>query len=450
MDREEAFGRSVEAHVDGDHDMAAAAALMYLESATEDDPRYDRAQMTLAGSLKALGLNYGASLYYLDIAQSRRNVDLLNRALESLAALSITDLVDEELVLRAFVASEDLSGLPRELANFVHFVKGRDSLRRNELAWAERSFAGIEPDSPYYPRAQLVTAAHAISQSDLEEAEEVLSPLAETEAPLVPKDVRSEARLALARIALDRQRVRDAIAHYEEVQSVAPERPGVVLEMAWAHYYRGNFRRSLGLLIALDAPVFEALIAPERYLLEAYNLRKLCQLDLARVAVNRLRSRHGEALQELESGIPAIESEVLRRSAKERPSLRRETRLVEQVRSELDRAREIAARAGDAGDALLQTYEAALDRLAQRHESNLNREVRQLATELASASDGLRLLLHELSVQLLRGRARPDGPAPRGGVSEIPTGEVAYSFTGEFWTDEMDDLEVTIEDRCLQ
>ena len=78
-------------------------------------------------------------------------------------------------------------------------------------------------------------------------------------------------------------------------------------------------------------------------------------------------------------------------------------------------------------------------------------EVETLASELLRAEDGVRLILHELSVQLLRGRRRPEGPAERDTVDTAAGGErVSYQFRGEFWTDELDELVVDIADRCVE
>jgi hypothetical protein len=62
----------------------------------------------------------------------------------------------------------------------------------------------------------------------------------------------------------------------------------------------------------------------------------------------------------------------------------------------------------------------------------------------------VRLILHELSVALLRGRRRPGGP-PEAPPPKIQVGgkKVGYRFDGEFWTDELDDLVVFAEDRCI-
>ena len=74
--------------------------------------------------------------------------------------------------------------------------------------------------------------------------------------------------------------------------------------------------------------------------------------------------------------------------------------------------------------------------------------MRTLASELLDAEEGVRLVVHELSVSMLRGRRRPEGAAERP-AEAVPVGgdNAFYGFTGEFWTDELDDLVVKAGDR---
>ena len=72
------------------------------------------------------------------------------------------------------------------------------------------------------------------------------------------------------------------------------------------------------------------------------------------------------------------------------------------------------------------------------------------AGELLAAEEGVNLILHELSVGLLRGRNRSPG-APLMAAPQVTTGDRRsyFRFQGEFWTDELDDLVVVAEDRCI-
>jgi hypothetical protein len=67
---EEAFAVAVEAHLSGDGTRGGEAAQVFLEATTEDDGRYDRAQLILAESLEDLGFHQAAAMVYLDVASS--------------------------------------------------------------------------------------------------------------------------------------------------------------------------------------------------------------------------------------------------------------------------------------------------------------------------------------------------------------------------------------------
>ena len=83
-DREKAFNQSVEALAADDHAVAAQAAWAYLDGASKDDPRYDRALRLIAMSSEELGLTYVASLWYLDIAEGKRDPELVPKAVRGL------------------------------------------------------------------------------------------------------------------------------------------------------------------------------------------------------------------------------------------------------------------------------------------------------------------------------------------------------------------------------
>ncbi len=256
---------------------------------------------------------------------------------------------------------------------------------------------------------------------------------------------------SLARLYFEAHAYDKAIEHYQIIREMAPGDPELLLEMAWAHYYQGDSRRALGLLYALDAPVYSDLIAPERFLLEALCLRRLCQFGPARRAAVRLAERYGDALHDIYAGVPLAESKSLRAAAGERGLTRHIALYRKRLMEERARIKglEHAIGAGLA-NRLMQIYDAGITEAARREREMMVREVDDLANDLLTAEEGVRLILHELGVALLRGRRRPTGPEEKPPVA-IPTGgkKVFYRFEGEFWTDELDDFVVFAEDRCI-
>ena len=447
--REATFAQAVEASLEEDDALAAAAAWSYLEGASIDDPRYDRAMRLLARSAERLGFSYAASLWYLEIARARRDPTLAGEAIAGIERLIEAYPHDEQTLMQGFVATAEISGLPPEQQAFVAYHQGLDSLRKGLPGWATEQFAEIPPETLYARRAEYVMLVRQIARGDLEGAAEGLAELREARG--VPEDLQLDIDRTLARIAFDQARWRDALEAYEKVRKSAPDDPQLLLEMAWTHFYLGEYQRALGLLLALDAPAYSGLIAPERYLLEALTLRKLCQFEPARRAAVRLELRHGDALEDLYAGVPLRQSEALRRAARLRPGGMEVADWRARVEVEAAQVEETSRRLGPALTARLDAIYAQGEREAKRREdAELEDEMIQVAEELLAAEENIRLILHELGVALLRGRRRGEGADATEAVATIEEAEqIAYQFDGEFWTEELDDIVVRIEDRCI-
>ena len=447
-DRDAVFSQAVEASLEDDHALSAAAAWHYLQGSSPDDPRYDRALRLLARSSQAMELSYAASLWYLEIARARRAPTLVDEAIAEIESISSLHPFDEETLFKGFVSSADITGLSQEQLAFIAYYQGLDSLRRGFVDWAETQFDQIPEDNPYSLRALYVMIVRDIAKGDISRAQEDLEALKEEE---LPEDLSLDVDRTLARIAFEQARWDDALDAYQEVRSSAPEDPQLLLEMAWTHYYLGQYQRALGLMLALDAPAYSGLIAPERYLLEALSLRKLCQFEPARRAAVRLRQRHGEAIDDLYSGVPLDQSESLLKAARLRESGMKVADFRARMLYEEARVDKLSKKLGPQ---LTKGYKAiyaqGLREAKRREAAELRDEMIAVAEELLYTEEGVRLILHELGVALLRGRKRGDGAAATEAVASIDEKEeIAYSFNQEFWTDELDDIVVRIEDRCI-
>ena len=443
------FQQAVQASQKEQPAVAAAAAHHYLQGSTIDDPRYDRAMRVLARNTERLGLSYAASLWYLDIARSRRNVQLVDDAIAGLERIINEYPYDRETILQGFIASADITGLPAAQTAFVSYEQGLDSFRRGLQKWGIDSFEKIPEDSPYRLRAKYVLAVRRLARYEIDRGRKALEKLIEKE---LPERLETDVRRTLARTEFEEQNYEKALTHYRVIQDRAPEHPRLLLEMAWSHYYLGHYKRALGLLIALDAPVYRELIAPRRYLLEALSLRKLCQFGPARKAATRLEQRHGDALDDLYEGVPLQYSKALREAAGLRAGGRQIAEFRDRVNREKMMLDELAPKLGEKlTERLREIYAQGAREAKRRGDELLKDEMRQLADELVSAEEGVRLILHELGVALLRGQrgsTQTRGGSPLDKID--PRDRIIYRFGGEFWTDELDDLVVRMEDRCIE
>ena len=460
-DHQAAFVYGVEQQQAGRYSASAAGAWAYLKGGGEDDPRYDRALRLLARDAEALGLSYAASRWWLDIARARRDATLVPEAIDAIRRLSERGAYDEEGLINDFLAVVDLPKLGPQLEDFVSYTQGLHSLRQLKTSWAQERFAMIHVRSPYRARADYALAVFNLARGKRASAEATFKRLAqlgevsaETERViegLIPDDVRRDALTSLARLSMQSGDYATGLERFERVREELPNAPELLLEIAWAHYYKGDPRRALGYLLALDAPMYSALIAPERYILEALTLRALCQFGPAREATNRLKERYQRALSDLYSGVPPERSSALRAAAGTRDTLRGASRFLEQLKAERTLLTTLSPKLGEGLTAALrEVYERGVASAEAQLEGATRREANTLAQELLSADEAVRLIAHELAVALLRGRQPPIGRPPVPPLEEAGRREQGvFRFTGEFWTDELDELVVAAEDRCI-
>lgn len=447
-ERQIALDQAVAADQRGDHEFAARAAMSWLAGGAEDDPGWDSALLLLGRNLERLDLTYAASLYYGEVARARRDPERVPDALRGIARIADSGAIDHQSLIAGFVASAELPQLPKDIQGFVDFHKGLDALRRGDVDWADGRFARVE-GAQWKARVRYVRAVRDVAALDLAAAAKHFEALEAD--PRAPESIRSRSKRSLARLHLSQGRWAEALERYHALREQTPRDAELLLELAWTHYHLGHPRRALGLLLALDAPAHRGLIAPERFLLEAMCLRRLCQYEPARLAAVRLRSRHGAELAELYEGIPPARSVALRATARHRGEAAREAALVDRMRVEQARIDDLEGDFGaDLSKRLRLNYSRGLQEAIRRERVVVTDEALRLADELLQAEEGVRLILHELGVAVLRAHGRSSGQVDEPPLrTPNPATHVAYDFVGEFWTDELDALVVRVEDRCI-
>lgn len=425
----------------------AAAAWAFLAEAEREDPLRERARLLLASSLEGAGLSWPAAMAYRDLAQERRHLELVPDAMRGLERIISSGVYDDDALVGSFLAAESFGFLPDNLEGFTAYLGGLELARRGEMDWARRRFRDI-PDGPYAARAAWVLAVDAIARFDDTAALEQLHLLRERDE--LPADVARDVDHALARLAYEAGDDEEAHRRYEALRAAAPDEPELLLELAWTAWRMDRPREALGLLIALDAPAHAAWVAPERFVLEALVLRRLCQWAPASAAARRLEGKHGASLAALRAGVPPRQVEALVAAARLRGLSRDHTRFLGRLSDERARAQRLGL-GKELQDHLASAYERALEEANREAELQLTLDLAMITDELMAAEEAVGLIVHELSVTMLRGRRRPAGVEPLPRDRRPVTGdEVFYRFVGEYWTDELDDLVVSVEDLCLE
>ena len=432
-------------------DFRGAAEVLYgvYRSLPDNDLRRDLASYHLAGALVELGYKQAAVEHYLEVLVGRRLPEFTDKTLTQMKVLYEQRVVDEDRFVDSIYGNQ-YSELSPDVGDFVEYMQALADVRRGFEEWGRKRLDVLAKGArPYGFAARYALAGDRIARhEDAAAAADLRGILAAGRA--VPDDVKNDARLALARILYEKKAYDGAWKIYSQIDSPLPLQDLVMVEKAWDRAAGGDLQRSLGLLVGLGAPVFRDIFAPERDLIRAIVLRQLCQYRPAHVAVRGFRSSYGPALKSIRDRAPLADDATMRRWA------------IAGTKSLADKGR-IRTLLTREKDAVSSTHDQALhDHLSAIYAGNLARvnaaiarsmpaAMDRVADELLRIDEQMNLIDYEIGAGLFK--STEAAGAPRGTRAEdVPFGSdaVFFRFDGEYWSDEVGDYTVLVEDRCVR
>lgn len=438
-----------------DKDYADAAAKMYDYVATNEDTvdNYEWAEYFLAISLKQLGFSHGALEYLFNVATNRTRPEILPDALAAMEDIQ-RGPHDEHLLQDRLLVDNEFGYLPPRTSDFVRYEQGLGDLRDERVVWAERLFDKIQPDSPYKPKAMYAMAVERLRGGRNTDAVALFR--AALKHPEATVELRNECRLALARVLYEAEHYDAARRVYEhvEVPELSTAEASLYLEKAWASYWLRDYRRTVGILYALEAPSYQEYFSPEKYILRALVYKNLCHYIPAKRALRRFKFRYGATLENIRERIDLRDDEVLRTAALSRGSIGRLAAFRRLLRDENDRIDTVGGDWVEVGldEQLRKIYALKSEQIDLQLDAELAAATREVAAELVDYEEQSNLLDYEIGLAIYRRLKKEQARRPTEDDSlEIPSGgdAVYYRFAGEFWNDELPDYQFFIENRCF-
>lgn len=436
-------------------DFAGAAAAMYDYLSTNDDSveSYEWAQYFLGTSLARIGFRHAAAQYLFDVAKERTRPEILPDALTELELL-VASPHDESLIDDALLTDTEFGYLPPDNGDFVSYHQGLQDLRAGRVEWAERNFRRIREDSPYRARSLYALGVQRLDRkSDTDAVSLFRRALGH---PLADRDIRNQSRLALARVLYETEEYKAARRMYDEVEvpELSTAEASLYLEKAWTSYWLRDFRKTMGILYALEAPSYKSYFAPELFLLRALVYKNLCHYIPAKREIRRFRLRFGKTLENVRARIDLREDEVLRSAALERGGLKRLADFRRSIAEEADRIDTLGGEWVETGldEHLRELYALGGERADLELEAQLATEARRVAEELVEFEEQMYLLDYEIGLSIYRRLRKEEARRPTDADNlEIPaSGERAYyAFVDEFWNDELPRYDFFVENRCF-
>jgi len=426
----------------------------FLKRNPPESPEYERAEFHFATALDILGYHHAAAEYYVNVARGRRDQRLLAPALASLAETVRARPFDGELILGELVSDTDFGYLPPGVDDFVAFHQGTIDFREGYARWGQAHFDDLAPDSSFYWEVKYLDGLKRLADDDVDGARQIFESLASQNV----RDVELQKRinLTLARIEYESGEYRKALQRYERVPMPLEKRGPILLERAWSHYQLGEFSKALGLLAALEAPVYRDFDDPEKYTLRALMFRDVCHFDAAKMAVRDFRRAYGPAIKNIYARADLPTDETFRALALKNPNVAERAAFVDALAREKDSLKtKTPGDWRDEGlrDHLLTIYELKLEEAKRRLDLSLEQYTEEIGNLLLESEEQMNVLDYEIELARNR-RAKTKPPEVAELVIDVPwTSSVQFYGYGrqgpiEFWNDELEDLRVVIEDKC--
>jgi len=263
-----------------------------VEGETGDsETNRQRAELTMGKALFHLGY-YAAALSYFDRIVQQGDAHAYYRAtLKWLASLS-TKLPESALLLEKIGAYTRVDLDDKDLMDErdqLLYLMGRWHYSQGNLKEAVELFAEVDPESPYYVRAQFFAGITHVRQYEAKPAAESFKSILRVaiERPDTPDIDRWEelANMSLARVFYSVHQWDASIKYYDKLRQGSPHWLASLFESSWAHFQMDNFQKALGNIHTLNAPYFETEFFPESLVLKAVIYWKNCLYDRAADAI---------------------------------------------------------------------------------------------------------------------------------------------------------------------
>jgi hypothetical protein len=446
----EVFDDGVKLYYENNYVAAAKRLWDYMAGNAPGAKNYGYAEYFLAMSFDKLGLTHAAMEYYFNVAKNRTKPELLPDALQAIERISREFPIDEELILKDLLYDTSFGYIRIDLRDFILYYQGLLDYRNGFIRWGEKHFSRIEKGTYYYYKARYVQAVYELVKFNLDGSIKLFKEILASD--IEQADVINNTRQSVARILFEQKKFNESYLMYEKIDAPVGKQASVFLEEAWTQYYQKNYRRSMGLLYALEAPAFFRYFNPEKYLIKALIYQNLCHYNVAKDAVAEFRQYYGDAIAAVYDRVDLDRNEILLDAALQDPALVVMSQFARLLDTEMGRLDDYSASWAENGllDHMARIYDLKLKDVNRRLKVKLDKAIREVAERLLAFEEQMNLLEYEIGLSIYK-RIKGTPTQKDASKQAIPStgAQVYYEFDGEFWNDELHDFRFFIEDRCF-
>jgi hypothetical protein len=378
---------------------------------------------------------------------------------------------------------KDKINLGKQHKSFA-WIKGQKLLMQNKYSEAEAELKTLNEKDFFYGEAQMALGVLFSIQKKNEDALKAYETCVNNSQKTKDLSIKHNklimyydllgqtCQIHMARLLAMKGEAESSIKKYEEIKKTSYIWPQTILEKAWNYYHLQNYNQSLGMTVALKAPILVDYFTPEAEYLMALSYSKMCLYNDSLSIINQYYSNYLAKTQELKTFIDTKKDfsflEIIQDEAKQ-------TALHPYVKSLLTRIKKQMK-----FNVELQHYLKAQLELAKLNEiarpsplwaevrtnlaqdikyrgENLNRMIRNFLVEFindvflnSSRLFDLNLEIIAKQKDLIYQNQELASDRARGDENQLKRDPLIhyYLFNGEFWADEIGDYSFGLKSNC--
>ena len=423
---------------------AAIELYHFMSMSNHDEEDYEWAQFFFGICLNKLKMSHAANDVLGDLVSRKPNPKIVTYSFELLEKNVSTLPHDEEFIVSQVVGDQDYGFVEGDIADFVNYLQGVYDWEHRFKEWGNDHFKKINPSSKYYYNYVYKQALFCVYENDIDGAIGYLKEILRSNQP--SKELKDESRKTLARLLYEKGDYDNADMIYMEIEKNIIEQADNLLERAWIHYRLGNSEKAMGLLYSFQAPSFENAFRPEYFILKSFIYKDVCNYQNALTVVNEFKDRYGEAITKLyERSLPQ-ENTPLMMVLLNKPGVAKTFRFLELLEKELEMVNAIPDDL--LKNYLVKVYELQIEESSETLRKQINDGYEVIADDLLKYEEDAYLMEYEIGLDMYQRVYDSHFTEEKTVKEKVEKGLALYKFQGEFWNDELETYEVTLQNKC--
>ncbi len=413
----------------------------------KDSQENGEAQLATGLALKGLGFKYLSTQVLGEVLKKSLGTDIGLQALLGLEEIAHSGLVDEDYVYGELANDLEFDTLPKGLSDFISYQQGIFDLLHGFDKWSALSFSKINSDSYWDFKLRYYYALKDVAADNPSGALEKFSKLASSD--LVPDDIKGQAVHQQARLIFEKGDYTQAYKLYKKVTLSPREKGLILLERAWAKYYQKDYGKALGLLVALEAPYFDASRTPEAYILKMLMYKELCYYDSALSVVGEFNKHFRNSIQNIHKRTELRSDQVLVNLSVLDQGVERWVNFLQSLKDEKKDLENYNWEQYAFLKNSRRLYDLEMNRVRNQLDWILKDKVRKSANQLLDWEEQLTFLDYQTRLDRLRViKPKSEVPYRSEEISHTKFDKSYWTAEGEIWFDELEDYKVFVESQC--